>query len=104
MNLNENDQSFALNLKHTKKSTSLRKKDPINFDTSDGGEFDNISRVSSPNTSFYVRSTQGKSFSNGKDESAIKLVKMESDNDQNDLTLPDINCKSWLFTIFSEKI
>lgn len=88
MNLNETDQNFALNLKHAKKSNSLRKQGPITFDTSDVGEFDN---TSSPNTSFYVRSTQGKSFNTGKDESAIKLVKMEPSKDPNDLTLPDIN-------------
>ena len=104
MNFNETDQNFSLNLKNAKKSTSLRKQVPMTFDTTDRGELDNISRISSPNSSFYVRSTQGKSFNIVKDESAIKLIKMVPDMEQKELTLPDINCKSWVFIHFSEEI
>ena len=103
MHLNETTQNFAISLKLTKKSNSLRKDGLMTFNTSDGVELDNTSRVSSPETSFCAMSTQGKSINTVVEECAIKLVKMDSEKEENDLTLPDINCNFDLF-IFSEEI
>jgi hypothetical protein len=99
MHLNESAQNFAINLKLTKKSNSLQKDGLMTFNTSDGVDLDRSSRVSSPDTSFCAMSTQGKSVNTVIEESAIKLVKMDSEKEESILTLPDINCNFKLFII-----
>jgi hypothetical protein len=103
MHLNETTQNFPINLKLAKKSNSLLKDGLMTFNTSDGAELDNTSRVSSPETSFCAMSTQGKSVNTVIEESAIKLVKMDSEKEESDLTLPDINCNFNLI-IYSKEI
>jgi hypothetical protein len=103
MHLNETTQNFPISLKLAKKSNSLLKDGLMTFNTSDGAELDNTSRVSSPETSFCAMSTQGKSVNTVIEESAIKLVKMDSEKEESDLTLPDINCNFNLI-IYSKEI
>ena len=93
MHFCETNTSFGLNMKFAKKCSSL-KKEPQNVGIFEPRDIDDdSSRISSPNTSFYIQSAGAKSFYMNKEESKIKLIKMQSDSDENEITLPNINSK-----------
>lgn len=98
MHFNENNTSFGFNLKSTKKCSSL-KKEPQNTGIFEPRDDESSSRVSSPNTSFYVKSVGNKSFYMKNDESKIKLIKMEPERDEKEITLPSITSKIFIFKI-----
>ena len=96
MNFNGSQRSFAVRVKKPKKSNSLRKspKKARIMDQNEKSDFGADCQDSSPNTSFYAKSAGNKSFYMNSDESKLKLIKMEPDKINTDLTLPNINSKN----------
>lgn len=55
--------------------------------------FENNSKFLSKYISFNLKSSENKSFYGNIEESQLKLIKMEHNIENDDLTLPNISCK-----------
>ena len=95
MHFKESQKSFGINMRKRKKCNSFKKQPQRNqiFDPSEDGDFENSSKISSPNTSFYLKSSGNNSFYVNVEESKLKLIKMEPDTGEDELTLPNIKSK-----------
>ncbi|CAI2382949.1 unnamed protein product [Moneuplotes crassus] len=93
IDLNTSQRNFAIRVNSTKKSNSLRKS-PIKkskLEKADSNDFITDEQSSSPHHSFCVKSVGNKSFYINNEESNLKLIKMEPEKLDSDLTLPSIN-------------